>query len=142
MKKLLVAVLLLCVIGFAAWKQTHPLSFTVETTKGQKIQVTNLLYEPTAGLDAGDDDFTIDQDTGYFKVRNDLQNIKCIKVLDNDSFNLTLEITYASGETIEGKRSDSRNSPITEYVSDWIRGESGKVHVYLPLSKVVSITRD
>ncbi|MGA9770445.1 MAG: hypothetical protein WBV94_15505 [Blastocatellia bacterium] len=141
MKKLVVVVVLLCLGAFVCLKKAHPLSFTVETKKGQKIQVTKLLYEATAGLGAGVNDFSVYLDVGHFKVHNDLQDIKCIKVLDNDSFNLTLEVTDTSGKTIEGKRSDSQ-SPLREYASDWISGESGKVHVFLSLSNIVSITRD
>jgi len=133
MKKLVVVIALLSVIGFVAWKKAQPHSFTVKTRKGQTIQVTGISYEPSRGLDSlsWDKDFTLYLDFGSFKVRKDLQDIKRIEVLDGDGLGLNLKVTDAFGETIEGKRNEGSR----EYVSDWIRGDSGKIRVFLSLNQ-------
>lgn len=138
MKKIILLIALLCIWAFIAWKNTHPPSFTIETRKGQKIHATELRYQVYDGLDSmsGAKKFTLHLPFGSFKVPKDLKDIQRIEVLD-ESAN-TLKVTDSSKETLEGTRT---NDP-KEHLWDWIEGESGKVHVYLPTTDVISITRD
>ena len=137
MKKVLVVVLL--VVGaFWVWKLTHPLSFTIELRDGRKVQVTSIYYSPLIGWDKYESDkcFSLNNDIGEVDVRKNLEDIQSIQVLNKTGEEL--KVTYLSGYSVEG----TRLSFIDKYISDYIKGKSGKLKVDIPLEKVISITRD
>jgi hypothetical protein len=138
MKKLVAAIALFCVIGFAAWKYAQPTTFTVKLRDNRTIKVTEIAYTPKNGVDSieGLEEFTVFNDIGRFHVSKNLKDIKTIEVIDDEGLNL--KVTYLSGYVTQGSRRVLKN----DVISDFIEGNCEKISVFLPLRNIVSITQD
>ncbi|MFP5263710.1 MAG: hypothetical protein ACLGJB_17660 [Blastocatellia bacterium] len=141
MAKLVFSHLLLAVVILCAWnpsfkKEPPPSTFIIKTKKGQTIEVTNLLFEPSHYLDfSTEEEFYVNVPYGSFTVRKDFGDIDSLEMLENSEYNIRL--TNRHGERIDVTRASSLDKNPT----DCIRGQSGKIKVFLSLSQIVSITR-
>jgi hypothetical protein len=138
MKKLVAAIALCCVIGFAAWKYAQPTTFTVKLKDNRTLKITEIAYTPKDGIDSieGLEEFSVHNDVGHFHVPKNLKDIKSIEVTDDEGLNL--KVTFLSGYVAQGNRRVLKE----DVISDFIEGNCGKIEVFLPLRKIVSITQD